>query len=164
MRGSMRQSLLFLTMISMGPTALVVSAAASAQAAEIEQIKPEELKNLIDGKDSAILVVDVQPRIAYDLGHIKGAVNFPWALDIKSPGNLPRDKTLILYCDCAHAEDFSTVTIQLTNKQEACAPGDDSIDVARQLMDQFGYRDVKVLEGGWSKWQQLAYPIDKNTN
>jgi rhodanese-related sulfurtransferase len=162
MGNSMRQPLLLLMMISIGSIVAVISAAASAQAAEIQQIKPEELKKLIDSNDPTILVVDAQPKTAYDLGHIKGAVNFPWTIDIKSPGNLPRDKMLILYCDCTHAEDSFNVTIQLANKEESCAPGDDSTDVAQQLMDKFGYKNIKVLEGGWFKWQQLGYPIDKN--
>ncbi len=153
---------LLLATISIGSLAMVMSPGASAQGAEIQRIKPEELKKLIDSNDPMILVVDNQPKVGYDLGHIKGAVNFPWALDIKSPGSLPKDKMLILYCDCAHEEDSANVTIQLTNKQESCAPGDDSTDAAQQLMDKFGYRNIKVLEGGWSKWQQLGYPIDKN--
>ncbi len=162
MRNSIRKSL-FLLMISVVSIVIVIGAAASAWAAEIQQIKPQDLKKLIDSNDSTILVVDVQPKVAYDLGHIRGSVNFPWAMDIKSPGDLPRDRMLILYCDCAHAEDSPNVTIQLTNKEESCAPGDDSTDVAQQLIDKFGYTNIKVLEGGWSKWQQLGYPIDKNT-
>ncbi len=162
MGNSMRQPFLLLMIISIGSIALAINFAALALSAEIQQIKPQDLKKLIDSNDSTILVVDVQPENVYDLGHIRGAVNFPWALDVKSPGNLPRDKMLILYCDCAHAEDTSNVTIPLANKEESCAPGDDSNDVAQQLMDKFGYTNIRVLEGGWSKWQQLGYPIDKN--
>ena len=133
----------------------------SPSAAEVQQIKPEELKRLIDRNDPSILVVDNQPKGAYDLGHIKGAINFPWAMDIKSPGDLPRDKALILYCDCAHAEDTVVLSEQLTDRSDSCAADDDSIDVANQLMSKFGYKNIKVLEGGWSKWQQLGYPVDK---
>ena len=115
--------------------------AVTAWAADIPQLKPEELKALIEKKDASIVVVDVQPKGAYDLGHVKGAINFPWAMEIKSPGSLPRNKTLILYCDCSHEED--------------------STDVAEQLMSKFGYKNIKLLEGGWSKWQQLGYPVDK---
>lgn len=160
MGNSMRQPLLLLMAISIVSIAMVTGVVRSALTAEVQRIKPEELKKLIDSNDPMILVVDNQPRSVYDLGHIKGAVNFPWAMDIKSPGGLPRDKTLILYCDCAHAEDSPNITIQLSNKEESCAPGDDSTDVAQQLTDKFGYTNIKVLEGGWSKWQQLDYPIE----
>jgi rhodanese-related sulfurtransferase len=113
----------------------------AASGADVPQISPEELKKLIESKDPTIVIVDVQPKGAYDLGHVKGAINFPWDPDIKSPGRLPKDKTLILYCDCSEEED--------------------STDTAQQLMSKFGYKNLKLLKGGWGKWQQLAYPIEK---
>lgn len=151
--------LLVIISVVLSPTPMVT--VVSLSAAEVQQIKPEELKRLIESNDSNILVVDTQPKGAYDLGHIKGAINFPWAMDIKSPGNLPKDKTLVLYCDCAHAEDSIVLSEQVTNSSGFCAADDDSTDVAKQLMSKFGYGNIKVLEGGWSKWQQLGYPVDK---
>jgi rhodanese-related sulfurtransferase len=121
---------------------ILVFSAFAAFAADVPQVTPEELKKLIDSNDKSIVVVDVQPKGVYDTGHVKGAINFPWAPDIKSPGGLPKDKTLILYCDCGEEEG-------------------DSGDTAQQLMSKFGYTKVKTLKGGWSKWQQLGYPIDK---
>jgi len=117
---------------------VMVFSAASAQ--EVQSIKPEDLKKLIESK-SDLVVVDTQPKSAYDIGHIPGAVNFPWASQIKTPSNLPRNKLLVLYCACSHEEDAS--------------------DVAEQLMKKFGYKQVKVLEGGWLRWQELGYPIVK---
>jgi len=119
----------------------VMVVAVSASAAEIQQIKADEVKNLIGSKKTDFVVVDTQPKGAYDLGHIKGAVNFPWAMELKSPGKLPKNKMLILYCDCAHEED--------------------SIDTATQLMKKWGYTNIRVLEGGWSNWLKLGYPIEK---
>jgi len=112
-----------------------------AAAAELPQIAAAEVKKMIEARGTDFLVVDVQPKEVYDEGHVKGAVSFPWETELKGSGNLPKDKTLILYCDCAHEED--------------------SIDTATQLMEKFGYKNVKLLEGGWSKWQQLGYPVDK---
>jgi adenylyltransferase/sulfurtransferase len=111
-----------------------------ASAQEVQSIKPEELKKLIESK-ADILVVDNQPKGAYDMEHIPGAVNFPWAPQIKVPVNLPRNKMLILYCACSHEED--------------------STDVAEKLMREFGYNNIKVLEGGWLRWVELGYPIEK---
>ena len=111
-----------------------------ASAQEVQSMKPEELKKLIESK-ADILVVDNQPKGAYDMGHIPGAVNFPWAMQIKVPVNLPRNKMLILYCACSHEED--------------------STDMAEKLMREFGYNNMKVLEGGWLRWEELGYPIEK---
>jgi len=110
-------------------------------AQNFDHITPEALKKLIEGSDKGILIVDVQPKGAYDVGHIKGAINFPWASDLKNAGDLPKDKTLILYCDCSHEED--------------------SLDVATQLTEKWGFTNIKVLEGGWSNWLKLGYPMEK---
>ncbi len=112
-----------------------------SSAQEFEHISLDELKKLIEKGDKSIVIVDTQPKGAYDLGHIKGAINFPWGMDLKSPGKLPKDKTLVLYCDCAHEED--------------------SIDTAKQLKEKFGYTKLKILAGGWSKWMAQGYPTEK---
>jgi len=158
---SIRRAFFPVAMIFILSGVTLTMAATSSRAADLQQIKPEELKKLMESKDPNILVVDTQPERAYALGHIKGAINFPWRMDIKSPGTLPRDKTLILYCDCAPGEDSANLADQLTGKSGSCPADDDSTDVAVQLMSKFGYRDIKLLEGGWSRWQELGYPVDK---
>jgi 3-mercaptopyruvate sulfurtransferase SseA len=112
----------------------------SLWAGEIPRITPEELKKMIESK-ADIVVVDNQPKGLYDKAHILGAVNLPWAMEIKGPVDLPHDKLLILYCGCAHEED--------------------SADMANQLIEKFGYKEIKLLEGGWSQWLKLGYPIEK---
>ncbi len=104
------------------------------------KIKCEELKKAIDGKAADFLVVSNDPQESYEEGHIPGAISFPWVDTLKAPVALPRNKTLILYCSCAHEEDSS--------------------DMAAKLA-RFGYRNVKVLEGGFLKWSELKYPIEK---
>jgi len=137
MKNSFRSAVLLFSAHCAIALAIVFSV---AFAQEVQSIKPEELKKLIESK-SDIVIVDTQPKSAYDMGHILGAVNFPWASQIKTPSNLPRNKLLILYCACDHEED--------------------STEVAEQLMKKFGYKQVKVLEGGWLRWQELDYPIVK---
>lgn len=113
---------------------------ANAMALKFMSITPEALKALMDKGDENILIVDTQPRAVYEQGHIKGAVNLPWAAEISSPGDLTYDKLLILYCDCSSEED--------------------SLDVADQLQ-KWDYVRIKVLKGGWSQWKKLGYPIEK---
>ena len=119
---------------------LILGLLLPAYAIDVQQIKPDDLKSMIEKKQAGFVVVDVQPKSAYELGHVKGAINFPWDSDIKNPGRLPKNKMLILYCDCSHEED--------------------STDTAQQLMTKFGYTDVRILEGGWSGWQKLGYPVE----
>lgn len=136
----MKKSFRCTVILILGYLAVVLVIASSiVSAQEVQRIKPEELKRLMENK-ADIVVVDNQPKGAYDMEHIPGAVNFPWAMQIKLPINLPRNKVLILYCACSHEED--------------------STDVANQLME-FGYHNVKLLEGGWLRWVELGYPIEK---
>ena len=114
-----------------------------ALAQEIRYITPEALKELTENDGETIFIVDTQPKAAYKMGHIKGAINFPWAPEIKSP-DLPRDRILALYCDCTNEED--------------------STDMARQLLRNWEYVYVRVLKGGWSQWQKLGYPIEKSSD
>jgi rhodanese-related sulfurtransferase len=113
----------------------------TVSAKEFEYISLERLRQLVERGDQSILVVDTQPQRVYEMGHIKGAVNLPWAMDLQTPGNLPKDKILILYCDCQEEED--------------------SIDMARQLKEKWNYERIKLLKGGWSRWKGLGYPVDK---
>jgi rhodanese-related sulfurtransferase len=117
----------------------IFSSTVSAQ--KIPRIQAEELKRLIESK-ADIVVVDNQPKAAYDIEHIPGAINFPWATQIKGPVNLPRDKVLILYCACDHEED--------------------STHVAKHLVNHFGYKNIKLLDGGWLRWIGLGYPAAKS--
>lgn len=106
---------------------------------KVELITAEELKKLID-EGSDITIVDTQDERIYPVRHIKGAINFPWAPVIKEPINLPRNKLLIIYCGCAGEEA--------------------SKEVARQLMANWGFKQIKVLDGGFIRWLTLKYPAE----
>ncbi len=106
---------------------------------KVERIAAEELKNLID-QGADIMVVDTQDERIYHMKHIKGAVNFPWAPIIREPINLPRTKLLILYCGCVGEEA--------------------SENVARQLMSNWGFKQIEVLDGGLNRWLNLGYPTE----
>jgi len=142
MKESVRHAVVLFVIVSGVLTGTLSIFICSAAAAELQHISARELKSLIESK-SDILVVDVQPKKAYEAGHIKGAINLPWAKEISGPVELPRNKSLILCCDCTHEED--------------------SIDVAKQLIEEFGYdsNHIKVLTGGWSGWVKLGYATEK---
>jgi rhodanese-related sulfurtransferase len=120
--------------------ALVALAQEGSTSQSFPGIKCAELKKLIDSKAADILVVSDDPQESYEEGHIPSAISFPWVSALKPPVALPRNKTLILYCSCAHEEDSNDMATKLT---------------------RFGYHNIKVLEGGFLKWSQLKYPIEK---
>jgi len=110
---------------------------------EIPRITIEELKQEMDrGVD--IVVLDAQPKSMYEKGHIKGARSLPWAAKLTRGdiGELPRDKMIIIYCDCGPGEA-------------------DSSDLAAQL-GEMGLRNVKVLaDPSIRGWIRAGYPIEK---
>lgn len=99
-------------------------------------MSPEELLKDINEHSPNVVIVDTAATAVWEDEHIPGAVSFPYNANIKAPVALPRDKTLVIYCACKDHEDSS--------------------DVARQL-SLLGYRNVKVLRGGWFKWLDLKY-------
>ena len=103
-----------------------------------EFMPPDELKGLIEAQSDDIVILDTAAPLIFEEEHIRGAVNFPWVHDISLPVQLPRDKTLVIYC--------------------ACQDHEDSVDMAEKLL-HVGYYDVKVLEGGWFEWVDLGYEI-----
>ncbi len=112
---------------------------------DIQVISPQLLKAMIEG-GADIVVVEVQPPEAYVMGHIKGAVNLPWDMKLKTSGNLPYDKLVVVYCACSPDEKPS---------------GTDSGVVAMQLIMTFEYNKIALLDGGWLRWQELGYPSEK---
>ena len=122
---------------------LAIAAMSALPQEEVSQkfpaIKCEELKKMIDIKAADMLVICNDPKESYDEGHIPGAVSFPWVDTLKPPVSLPRNKMLILYCSCSHEEDSTDMAAKLT---------------------RFGYRNLKVLEGGFIRWTKLKYPVE----
>ena len=102
-----------------------------------EYMSVEELKQLMDAGSDDIVVVDTSAEMIYQDERIPGSINFPWVHEVKPPIDLPRDKTLVLYCACVGEED--------------------SLDLAQKL-NFAGFTNTKVLEGGWFRWLELGYP------
>ncbi len=116
---------------------------AFAAGEDIPRITIEELKKLIDDK-ADIVILDAQGKNVYDGGHIKGALSFPWVMEVKPSDvqKLPKDKLTITYCDCGPGEA-------------------DSSDLASQLMG-LGFTNVKVLaDPSIRGWLKAGYPIER---
>jgi rhodanese-related sulfurtransferase len=136
---TMRSLLLFLA-FSLLPFAC---GSVFAQEFKIPRISIDELKALLD-KGTEVVILDTQPKKLYQKGHIKGAISFPFKmkLDGSEVLELPREKLIVLYCDCGPGES-------------------DSNHMGVQLKE-LGFSDVKVLAAPSIKgWKQNNYPIEK---
>jgi rhodanese-related sulfurtransferase len=111
-------------------------ALAAAAALPAQTIAPVDVLKMMNDKRADIVLVDTQPPTGFADLHVPGAVNYPWVMRIKTfPIALPRNKTLIFYGSCPN----------------------DTSDIVRQLAE-FGYFNVKIMDGGIEKWMQLKYP------
>lgn len=99
-------------------------------------MSPQDLKKHIDEHATDVVIVDTAAAPIWEEEHIPTAVNLPYSKNLTAPLPLPREKTIVVYCACKDHEDSS--------------------DVARQL-SLLGYRNVKVLRGGWFEWLKLKY-------
>jgi rhodanese-related sulfurtransferase len=109
---------------------------------EIPRITVEELKGMID-QGEGVLILDTQPKVIFDKGHIKGALSFPYKTRITAgdTARLPRDRLIVTYCDCGPGES-------------------DSAAMAAQLAE-LGFINVKVLaDPSIRGWKRAGYPME----
>lgn len=105
-------------------------------AAPVQTIAPADVLEMMRDKSVTFALVDTQPVDGYAAGHIPGAISYPWTMKIKNfPIPLPRDRELIFYGSCPN----------------------DTSDTVKKLAE-FGYFNVKIMDGGWYEWLELKYP------
>lgn len=112
-----------------------------SQALEAPRITKEELRDKLD-KKADIVVVDVRSKDAYDKLHIKGAISIPLEeieARHKKLKKLPKEKEIVLYCDC----------------------GDGGLSArAAQILLSKNFTNVKVLKGGFPEWRRARFPTE----
>ena len=97
-----------------------------------------QLTNLVN-KNSACLV-DVRPKSEFEMGAIAGSVNIPFdELENRNDELLKeKDNPIVLICKMGR-----------------------NAALAGEKMRSYGYKDIHVLQGGISTWQQEGLPLVK---
>ena len=119
--------------------ALLITASAAADhppTYAVLTIDAEWLKILLD-KGGQLVVVDMRPPAAFNAGHIPGAKSISLDEPVERLGELPKDRLIVLYCDCPMEE----------------------INPAFQTLRFFGYPHILILHGGLASWTARGYPI-----
>jgi len=102
----------------------------------------EEAEHLCLDKKAVFL--DARSPEEYARGHISCAENVPWqgfeAYMDRVWGVIPEDAWIVTYCD-----------------GETCSLSE---DLARELI-AMGYKQVKVLFNGWTRWKEAGLPVKK---
>ena len=116
--------------------AIADPALSEAAAVPTQTVSPADVLKMLDDKRANVALVDTQPTDGYADLHIPGAINYPSVMRIKAfPIQLPRNKTRVFYGSCPN----------------------DTSDIVKQLAE-FGYFDVKIMDGGLEEWMSLKYP------
>jgi rhodanese-related sulfurtransferase len=90
-------------------------------------------------KNGKAIFVDVRTEPAYKAGHIKGAVLIPLNEITARAGELPKDKTIILYCSCPAEQSSLSAAQQLQSKE---------------------IRNTAALVGGFPAWKAAGHPVE----
>jgi rhodanese-related sulfurtransferase len=88
-------------------------------------------------KGTDILFVDARPATDYEFGHIPGAVNVPYFEPEKHLDKLPKDKWIVTYCECPHAEAGQVA----------------------DALEKNGYTKVRVIDEGLQGWKDLGRSV-----
>jgi rhodanese-related sulfurtransferase len=109
-------------------------------ALEMARISVAELYAQMQG-DVAPLIVDVRSPTAQalELRQIPGALHVPMKDVEEHIGNLPRDRDIILYCNC---------------------PNEATAAQAARLLLNHGFRRVRPLYGGLDAWIAAGYAVE----
>ncbi|MCY1042490.1 molybdopterin-synthase adenylyltransferase MoeB [Corallococcus sp. bb12-1] len=105
---------------------------------EIREVSHEHVRQLLDS-GASVKLIDVRESDEYAGGRLPGAVHIPRGyLELRIEEQAGRDEEVVLYC----------------------AGGTRSALAARTLRE-LGYTRVSSLAGGYNRWSDAAYPVEK---
>lgn len=87
-----------------------------------EQIPPEDYKKLY--------VLDVRDAGQFARDHIPGAVNIEWRKVFAERAKLPKDRTILAYCNTSSFSGQVAMALRMA-----------------------GYENVRILHGGYGEWK-----------
>ena len=121
-------------------------------------ITAEELKKLIDAKDSKLVVLAVAEPVSYRAGHIPGSINI-WRPDYELKVGQPYPFDGMLLEDEAF-QDFAR-GLAIDNDSKVVVY-DEKYDAMRVwwAFYLYGKTDVRILDGGYAAWKTAGHPGD----
>jgi molybdopterin/thiamine biosynthesis adenylyltransferase/rhodanese-related sulfurtransferase len=105
---------------------------------EIHEVSVEDVKRLLDSR-APVKLIDVREGDEYAGGRLPGAVHIPRGyLELRIEDKAGREEELVLYC-----------------------AGGTRSALAAHTLKQLGYTRVSSLAGGYNRWSDAAYPVEK---
>ncbi len=105
---------------------------------EIREVSVDDVKHLVDQR-AAVKLIDVREGEEYAAGRLPGAVSVPRGyLEMRIEEKAKRDEDIVLYC-----------------------AGGTRSALAAKTLREMGYEKVASMAGGFNRWSDAAYPVDK---
>ena len=124
-------------------------------------ISTEELAGQL-GREG-VVILDGRPRMGFMLAHIPGAVNADWKSfsDPRAPsrGILHQDINVLQQKIGALGISNESRVVCYSDPQSAY--GEDGR--LYWMLTYLGHPNVKILNGGWTKWRQEEHPVERGT-
>jgi rhodanese-related sulfurtransferase len=105
----------------------------------VETIKPEQVKRFLDAGEKLVLI-DLRPLKEFKENRLPGSRSIPITELERRLGEIPRTGRVVLYC--------------------GCPPGGADESYSFLLLREKGYRNVSVMEAGFSNWVKQKYPTE----
>jgi rhodanese-related sulfurtransferase len=121
-----------------GTLAALPAAAGHDTAASYVAFPAEHVKRLLDA-GARLAFIDLRPPEEFSRGRLPGARSVPLRELRRHYAEVPRTGHVILYCAC---------------------PSEEVQAAYRFLRDQ-GYRNLSILEDGFSGWVTRGYPLER---
>jgi rhodanese-related sulfurtransferase len=90
-------------------------------------------------KGRKLIAIDLRSADEFRQGHLPGARSLPMDELTARFQEVPRQDLVVLYCDCARSE----------------------VEVAYWFLRRQGWRNLSVLEPGFTAWGQRGYPVER---
>ena len=104
--------------------------------AKTDYIKVDDVKKQLDRK-ATMVIVDARPPSDYARMHIAGAISVPFYEVDAYAKQLPKDRYILSYCGCPHAESGKV----------------------RDALRVLGYPRTAVIDEGLLAWRDRGYPV-----
>lgn len=121
-----------------GALAALPAGAGHETGASYQGFPAEHAKRLLEA-GARLTFIDLRPPEEFTRGRLPGARSVPLRELRRRSGEVPRTGHVILYCAC---------------------PSEEVQAAYRFLRDQ-GYRNLSILEDGFSGWVKRGYPLER---
>lgn len=89
-------SLVMLTLFTLGVGLVAQRAAEEAESTRVPRVSASQALEMVQSEGASL--VDVRALPAFQVGHLRGAVNIPYTAAREGKYDLPRDRQVVVYC------------------------------------------------------------------